>query len=60
MYIYVVKHNELLNYIGHGLYNEATYEHGSYLTQEQANQEVKQLHDTQDIDAYVDRKWVQE
>ena len=60
MYIYIVKHDEPLNYIGHGLYNEATYEHGAYLTQEQANHEVKQLHDTQGINAYVDRIWVKE
>ena len=60
MYIYIVKHTELLNYIGHGLYNEAEYNHGSYLTKEQADQEVKRLHDEENIDAWIDRKWVQE
>ena len=60
MYIYVVKHTELLNYIGHGLYNEAEYEHGMYMTNIQASQEVKRLHDEEGIDAYIDREWVQE
>ncbi len=60
MYIYIVKHTELLNYIGHSLYNEAVYEHGSYFTKAQADQEVKRLHDEEDIEAWIDRKWVTE
>ena len=59
MYIYIVKSTELLNYIGHGLYNEAEYEHGIYTTNEQAKQRVKELQD-EGLDAWVEKKEVKE
>ena len=59
MYVYIVKSTELLNYIGHGLYNEAEYEHGIYTTNEQAKQRVKELQD-EGLDAWVERKEVKE
>ena len=59
MYIYIVKSTELLNYIGHGLYNEAEYEHGIYTTNEQAKQRVKELQD-EGLDAGVEKKEVKE
>ena len=57
MYIYVVKSTELLNYIGHGLYNEAEYEHGIYPTNEQAEQRVKELKD-EGIEARIESRWI--
>ena len=59
MYVYIVKSTELLNYIGHGLYNEAEYEHGIYTTNEQAKQRVKELQD-EGLDAWVEKKEVKE
>ena len=58
MNIYIVKSTELLNYIGHGLYNEAEYEHGIYLTHEQAEEKVKELHDEDGIEARIESRWV--
>ena len=57
MYIYIVKSTELLNYIGHGLYNEAEYEHGIYTTNEQAKQRIKELQD-KGIEARIESRWV--
>ena len=59
MYVYIVKSTELLNYIGHGLYNEAEYEHGIYTTNEQAKQRVKELQG-EGLDAWVEKKEVKE
>ena len=59
MYVYIVKSTELLNYIGHGLYNEAEYEHGIYTTNEQAKQRVKELQD-EGLEAWVEKKEVKE
>lgn len=59
MYIYIVKSTERLNYIGHGLYNEAEYEHGIYPTNEQAKQRVKELQD-EGIDARIESRWIGE
>lgn len=59
MYIYIVKSTELLNYIGHGLYNEAEHEHGIYPTNEQAKQRVKELQD-EGIDARIESRWIGE
>lgn len=58
MYIYIVKSTELLNYIGHGLYNEAEYEHGMYTTHEQAKQRVKELQD-EGIEARIESRWIE-
>jgi hypothetical protein len=58
MYIYIVKSTELLNYIGHGLYNEAEYEHGIYPTNEQAEQRVKELKD-EGIEARIESRWIE-
>ena len=58
MYIYIVKSTELLNYIGHGLYNEAEYEHGIYSTHEQAQKRVKELHDKDGIEAKIESRWI--
>ena len=60
MYIYIVKHDEDLNYIGHGLYNTATYEHGIYMNPVEAEQKVKQLSKEEGIEAYIDRRWITE
>lgn len=57
MYIYIVKSTETLDYIGHGLYNEAEYEHGIYLTNEQAKQRVKELKD-EGIEARIESRWI--
>ena len=59
MYIYIVKSTELLNYIGHGLYNEAEYEHGIYPTHEQAEQRVKELQN-EGIEAEIESRWIGE
>ena len=59
MYIYIVKSTELLNYIGHGLYNEAEYEHGIYPTHEQAKRRVKDLQD-EGIEAEIESRWIGE
>ena len=59
MYVYIVKSTELLNYIGHGLYNEAEYEHGIYTTNEQAKQRVKERQG-EGLDAWVEKKEVKE
>ena len=59
MYIYIVKSTELLDYIGHGLYNEAEYEHGIYPTHEQARQKVKELHDEDGIEAEIESRWIE-
>ena len=59
MYIYIVKSTETLNYIGHGLYNEAEYEHGIYPTHEQAEQRVKELYDEDGIEAEIESRWIQ-
>ena len=59
MYVYIVKSTELLNYIGHGLYNEAEYEHGIYITNEQAKQRVKELQN-EGLNAWVEKKEVKE
>ena len=59
MYIYIVKSTELLNYIGHGLYNEAEHEHGIYPTNEQAEQRVKELKD-EGIEARIESRWIGE
>lgn len=59
MYIYIVKSTELLNYIGHGLYNEAEYEHGIYTTNEQAEQRVKELQN-EGIEAWIESRWIGE
>ena len=59
MYIYIVKSTELLNYIGHGLYNEAEYEHGIYPTHGQAEQRVKELQN-EGIEAEIESRWIGE
>jgi len=58
MYIYIVKSTETLNYIGHGLYNEAEYEHGIYLTQYEAQARVKQLLEEDGIEAEIESRWI--
>lgn len=60
MYIYIVKSTELLNYIGHGLYNEAEHEHGVYSTNEQAKKRVKELHDEDGIEARIESRWIEQ
>ena len=59
MYIFIVKSTETLNYIGHGLYNEAEYEHGIYLTQHEAKARVKQLLEEDGIEAEIESRWVE-
>ena len=58
MYIYIVKSTKLLNYIGHGLYNEAEYTHGIYTSNEQAKQRVKELQN-EEIDARIESRWIE-
>lgn len=58
MYIYIVKSTELLNYIGHGLYNEAEHEHGIYPTNERAKQRVKELQN-EGIEARIESRWIE-
>ena len=58
MYIYIVKSTKLLNYIGHGLYNEAEYTHGIYTSNEQAKQRVKELQE-EEIDARIESRWIE-
>lgn len=58
MYIYIVKSTKLLNYIGHGLYNEAEYTHGIYTSNEQAKQRVKELQ-KEEIDARIESRWIE-
>ena len=59
MYIYIVKSTELLNYIGHGLYNEAEHEHGIYLTHKQAEDKVTELYETDGIEAEIESRWIE-
>jgi len=58
MYIHIVKSTELLNYIGHGLYNEAEYEHGIYFTHYEAEQRVKELKENEGIEAEIESRWI--
>lgn len=60
MYIYIVKSTELLNYIGHGLYNEAVHEHGIYPTHKQAEDKVAELYETDGIEAEIESRWIGE
>lgn len=59
MNIYIVKSTELLDYIGHGLYNEAEYIHGIYSTREGAEQKLKELHDEDGIEARIESWWME-
>lgn len=58
MYIYMVKHTKPLNYVGHGIYNEAVFEHGIYIDPVKADREVERLQKEEGIEAYVERKWI--
>lgn len=59
MYIYIVTSTETYDYIGHGLYHEATIEYGIYPTNEQAEQRVKELHDEYEIEAEIEKRWIE-